>query len=173
MCLVIDSHILVINLNASESDVSYQRLMSLLGRYQIAYNNKIRSDWTNNEKYKHVMGWVEMKMLEPDCFRILPDDCKLDRVHKKKLRELGMTKKTGNGSSRDDIWYVEAASMTDLKYIISEDMHFYDPGAKDSSDKSKHKIRNERRGKLCKYLLKKLNIKVGMLQHAYIDLVDD
>jgi hypothetical protein len=69
-----------------------------------------------------------------------------------------------------DIEYIRCANVTTTRYILSEDIDFFDPKAKGGSATRKRKARDERCGALCNFLRKKLNITVGCPSHCRADL---
>ena len=66
--------------------------------------------------------------------------------------------------------YIAVANVTKTRYIVSNDMHFYEPACKDANDKAKARARTERKGCACRYLKHKLRITVGTVQHAAVEL---
>jgi hypothetical protein len=69
-----------------------------------------------------------------------------------------------------DIVYVGVANVTQKKYIISEDLDFFDPKHKRSDHETRERIKRERDCAVCAYLKKKMNITVGTPQQAMNDL---
>ena len=61
------------------------------------------------------------------------------------------------GKQGRDIWYIKCANVTTIRYILSEDMHLYDPKLKEII-KGEHRIKfmQDRKGALLKFLEKKL-----------------
>lgn len=74
------------------------------------------------------------------------------------------------GFPRNDILYINLANSIPKRYIISEDMDFYDPKSKNVCQKTKTKIINDRAGKLCKYLKKEFKIIVANIYNANNEL---
>jgi len=74
------------------------------------------------------------------------------------------------GFPRNDILYINLANSIPRRYIISEDMDFYDPKSKNVCQKTKTKIINNRAGKLCKYLKKEFKIIVANIYNANNEL---
>ncbi len=60
--------------------------------------------------------------------------------------------------------------MTERRYIVTEDMDFFDPKHKKSAHETKERIK-ERNCAVCAYLRKHMNIVVGKLLHAQAELL--
>lgn len=67
--------------------------------------------------------------------------------------------------------YIEVASSTEERYIVSEDMHFYEPSLKKASSKKKRAIMTKRQGCVSKYLLGELDILVALRDIASAEIV--
>jgi len=72
-----------------------------------------------------------------------------------------------------DIAYVGAANATQKKYIVTEDIDFFDPTHKKSSHEKKEKIRQARDCGVCLYLRRKLQITIGTPLQATRELLAD
>ena len=70
-----------------------------------------------------------------------------------------------------DIEYIKCANATtSTRYIVSEDMDFYDPTLKQADAKMKGWARDDRQGRFCRFLLDRLGIRVGTIAHCKADL---
>ncbi|MFW9879664.1 MAG: hypothetical protein ACFFG0_41850 [Candidatus Thorarchaeota archaeon] len=69
-----------------------------------------------------------------------------------------------------DIELIKASNVTYIRYILTTDIDLFDPKKKKASSKEKKRIKKERSGSLCKYLKKKLNIRVGLPEHCSQEL---
>ena len=65
---------------------------------------------------------------------------------------------------------IKIANVTITKYILTNDIHLFEPKAKSYNSTKKNKIKNDRIGALNKYLYKNLNILVGLYCHCCGDL---
>jgi hypothetical protein len=75
---------------------------------------------------------------------------------------------------REEAWnevYVGVANMTERRYIVTEDMDFFDPKHKKSGHETKERIKKERNCAVCAYLRKHLSIVVGTPLHAQAELL--
>lgn len=69
-----------------------------------------------------------------------------------------------------DLQYIEcAASTQSVKYIMTEDYHFYDPKCKGKTKQAKEQARECRLGRFCRFLLNNLGVRVGMPKHCKDD----
>jgi hypothetical protein len=88
----------------------------------------------------------------------------LDKTHKKKLQnECGMPMKR-------EIIYVAVAAVTDKRFIVTEDIDFWEPSAKKKDSAAKQKIKNSGKGAVCRYLAKNLQITVATPSIALAEL---
>jgi hypothetical protein len=96
--------------------------------------------------------------------RITMVNPKLDAGHKKCLRkDCGMP-------MRREVIYVSVAAATGVRYIVTEDIDFWEPAAKLRDEKAKARIRARREGLVCRYLSKHLKISIGTPTMALGDL---
>jgi hypothetical protein len=90
---------------------------------------------------------------------------KLDQQHSKKLRIT-----CGMPAAGYDMAYIAVAnSVAPPKYIVSEDIDFWEPSAKDGAEAKKQEIKTKRQGCVCKYL-EGLGIIVGTIDQALAEL---
>jgi hypothetical protein len=73
------------------------------------------------------------------------------------------------GNSRD-VEYIKCAINTDIKYILTEDIDFFDPKKKSAPVKEKIRIKNFRKGSFCRFLKDEFGITVGLPEHCIEDL---
>lgn len=96
--------------------------------------------------------------------RIRMVEPKLDSGHRKHLRkDCGMP-------MRREVIYISVAAATDIRYIVTEDIDFWEPAAKQRDEKAKARIRARREGLVCRYLSKHLQIRIGTPTMALSDL---
>ena len=79
-------------------------------------------------------------------------------IEKEIHNKYGLPKSTKAENSKD-IHYIRIANETQIKYIVTKDIDFFDP--KKKMDRNKEKIKRDRSGALNKFLKKKLKIIVG------------
>jgi len=89
----------------------------------------------------------------------------LEANHKKKLRiDCGMP------SARFEMEYVAVANrVLPPKYIVTDDIDFWEPRAKKSTEQRKQAIKTKRTGCVCEYLAA-LDIRIGTVSQALADL---
>ena len=71
-----------------------------------------------------------------------------------------------------DIHFIICANHTTIKYIITNDIDFFDPKKKEVNSENREKIINQRSGQLCHFLEKKLGILVGLPTHCHQTLCE-
>ena len=70
-----------------------------------------------------------------------------------------------------DLTYVAVANVTQKRYIVTEDIDFFDPTKKHAENQTKEKIKRERSGPVCRYLRREMGIVVGTPPQALIELI--
>lgn len=78
--------------------------------------------------------------------------------------------KYGLPKASHDIEYIKCSNVTLMKYILTNDIDFFDPKLKEASQKAKDNAKIKRKGKLCIFLKKQLGIIVGLPDHCKSDL---
>lgn len=124
--------------------------------------HKIQHEWLTTCQGPFFREWYLKQIYDRRIRTVRPV---LQEQHKKRLQQLGLTQ------DPFDPVYVAVANATKLRYIISGDMHFYDPKLKCADAKSKYRARENRKGALCYFLRTELRITVGTITHAYSELV--
>lgn len=123
---------------------------------------RIEQEWFSTCGSPYLKEWFVSKLYEKAIRRVTPTIA--DQHKKKLLNELGLPRKGY------DLVCISTANATEIKYIVTEDMHFYDPKLKRADEKAKCRAREHRCGALCRYLRCSMGIRVGMLHHADNDL---
>ncbi len=123
--------------------------------------NKIKQEWCERSNFIMAREWIT-DQLKINRINMVESSLKRD-VERKIFNEYGLDK------TERDIEYIKVANVTALKYILTEDMHFYDPKKKMANHKTKEKIKNKRNGRLQKYLKKELKITISSLRHLIMD----
>ena len=65
---------------------------------------------------------------------------------------------------------IKAANVTTYRYILTNDIDLFDPKKKTAPRKEKERIKKGRKGRLCQFLRKELEITVGLPEHCWSDL---
>ncbi len=123
---------------------------------------KIEQEWLTTCQGPFFREWYVKQIYDRRIKTVRPV---LHEHHKKRLREFGLTQ------DPFDPVYIAVANTTSLRYIVSGDMHFFDPKLKCADAKSKYRARESRKGALCCFLRNELRITVGTITHAYAELV--
>ena len=140
----------------------FETIETILGKIGIALTRTIEWEWKSTCPGLVLVEW-------------LTDQIKKGRivyVTEEKVPRNVMTtliQKYGFPVKSRDRRYISCAYGTDTKYILSEDIDFFDPKAKCASEKMKRRVKTLRGGALCKYLKKELGITVGCLCHCKED----
>lgn len=85
--------------------------------------------------------------------------------HKSKL-----VKQYGFPTDGYDLVYVAVSNVTTIKYIVTDDIDFFDPTLKCANKGTKDKAKEKRNGPVCKYLRNAMGIRVGIAGHALNEL---
>lgn len=153
-------------LQAETRNGNYFRLIKYLLRvYRIAVDNggKIEQEWCEQGIYEMISAWITDQIKTG---KIIALSASLGRGKINKIfHEYGLDR------TEKDIEYIKVANVTAFKYILSEDIHFYDPKKKQANHITKEKIKNRRNGRLQKYLAKELKITVASLRHLKCDRI--
>ena len=140
----------------------YDLFNDILSKYGIAICKQIQREWLNTCNHPIIEAWLTDNLKNGNIRHVKP---KLHRDIKKKLRtDYGLPR----GSP--DIHLISCANVTEVRYIISEDMDLFDPKMKRAKSKTRTRIKQKRTGNLCRYLHKQLKIRVGLLHHCRVDL---
>lgn len=77
--------------------------------------------------------------------------------------------KCGFPNDRFESTYIAVANVTEQRYVVTEDIHFYEPRHKYAGAATKTAAKLKRDGRVCRYL-SKLNISVGTVDRALEEL---
>jgi hypothetical protein len=69
-----------------------------------------------------------------------------------------------------DLVYVGVSNVTATRYIVTEDIDFFDPCLKKANQATKGTAKEKRDGAVCKYLRTEMKIRVGVAAHALNEL---
>lgn len=141
--------------------INYNIVIKIIEKYGIASTKKVDQEWENVCGCDFFNGWLA-QLHEKGAITYVNADL---NPHARKT----ICNKYGCSDNRD-IEYIKIANVTDTKYIVSNDIHLYEPSAKRFDSKAQERIKLSRSGNLCKYLKKELKIRVGLLQHCSSDL---
>jgi hypothetical protein len=163
--IVIDANIIpqfYKELKASQGQL-YRIVDWLSNNCGIAINDHIAVEWENVCKAQLFLDWYADELKNG---RIRKVSCKPLPINYPKKRMIDY----GFPHTSTDIQYIECAYSTDrTKYIMTENYDFFDPKCKTMAIKARKRAREDRQGRLCRFLLKKLGIRVGMPTHCRID----
>lgn len=135
----------------------------LTERCGIVASDKVLEEWENVCCAQEFVEWLTDQIKEGGVRRI--EGKKLDRGTVKRMRV-----NCGFPCKDCDLEYIECAHATrSIRYIVSQDMDFYDPMAKKTSVRMKRWAREQRQGQFCRFLLRQLGIRVGTIEHCKED----
>ena len=139
------------------------RIRSTIG-FAIDDGRKIETQWLNTcgSKSGIFREWYVQSIKDGKIKQVVPA---LSEQHKKKLRI-----DCGFPNDQFECTYIAVANSTSVRYIVSEDMHFFEPKHKKANEKAKYRSREERKGSVCRYLREKMKIRVGTIDHAAVEL---
>ena len=163
--VVIDTNCIKVFIHDEELDIPsslWELIDTIMRKCGLAINKIIEYEWRQRTS-NHYKYWFEENYKKGYIY------CpKLNQKLSAKERNT-LIQKHGFPNSRD-IHYIQVAINTQLKYILTQDMHFYEPKMKLASGAEKDRIREKRTGGVCRYLKKELEITVGMPDHCRIEL---
>jgi len=166
MCdgIVIDAHMIpAIRYDlVQESGLLYELIQWLIQNCGIATTPQIEAHWktkcSDNDPF--FWTWYTERILDRSIRINEPNGLENEKI-KKIHNEYGLP--------RDPfvIACISCAHATNSpRYILAEDMDFHDPKSKRLETRTQNKIRENRNGRLCRYLEKELNIRVGTKSDA-------
>lgn len=149
---------------AAESGVIYDLVTTISHKLGIVIDegDKILYEWEAGSSDTLISDWATDEMKNG---RIKKVRGAIDSAVKRRIHNHYGLPRTGY-----DIEYIKCANVTELKYILTCDIHFFDPKEKQASHARKHRIKAQRIGRLCRYLKRELSIVVGMPDHCEEDL---
>jgi len=164
--IVIDANILkgFIDLKYSDSAKADPILLPLipkiLSEYRGAVSEMMKYEYKMKILHKMFNRWFEEQYVNGK-FRDITIENTLDTSQRNRIFN-----KYGLDSNEKDIHYISCAYNTDRRYILTEDIHFFDPKMKQADQKAKNRVKDQRMGALCRYLKKEYSITVGTPEHC-------
>ena len=124
---------------------------------------KIQCQWFQTCNQPFVQEWFFERVRDGSIRLVRPT---VEPKHRKKLvNDLGFPP-TGF-----ELTYIWVANATSVRYILTEDIDFFDPTLKKAEQAAKKYAKEKRRGQVCKYLRDKMDITVGTVAHAETELL--
>jgi rRNA-processing protein FCF1 len=164
--VVVDANVIsnYIQESIQESGDIFQLIEKILvSSYGLAISDKIEREWKNTTGNLYFDTWFAEQLKNGRIHYI--EKPELNDAIRKRIHNIYGLPRRGH-----DIEYIKTANKTIKKYILTNDIDFYDPKKKQSSVVEKEKIKNQRCGDLCRYLRKELDIIVGLPRHCCNDL---
>lgn len=128
----------------------------------IAISDSMEREWRNTCGSQLFDVWFTDNLRDGHIQYITPY---LDKQILKKIHnDFGLPKR---GGDKD---LIKAANVTTYKYILTNDIDLFDPKKKSVERKEKERIKKQRKGALCIFLRKELDIIVGLPEHCCGDL---
>jgi len=161
MCdgIVIDAHMIpaIRDELVRHSGSLYELICWVIENCGIARTPQIENHWRSkfSANRDHVFWkWYMNQVLNKAIHNIPPKN--LSSSVKKKIRDdYGLSDPTV-------MEYIKCAYATnEPRYILAEDMYFYDPRERRAASATQIEIKESRQGRLCKYLEEQLHIRVG------------
>lgn len=149
---------------ARESGDIYDLIEKILKSCRIAITELIEHEWKNTCGNQKFNIWYTDNLR--DGFIQYVDASLHPHILKKIHNEFGLPKR------KYDKELIKAANVTTYRYILTKDIHLFDPKKKEASIEEKRRIKEERSGALCRYLYDELKITVGLPEHCCCDLED-
>lgn len=137
-----------------EKGAHYDAINLFIGCGGLASSELIEHEWSKTAGSDLFREWILARTQEGSLVR---RKGRLDPATVKTLRRLGMPL----GRAGRDIEYIKVAAVTTRKSIVTSDLHFFDPKAKAMDSTAQTRMREERRGKVCQFLQRRLEITVG------------
>lgn len=121
---------------------------------------KIQQEWFASCSKQFIEEWF-VEQIKAGKIRFVKPS--IEPHHRKKLKsELGFP---GN-----DLVYVSVCNVTETRYILTDDIDFFEPRLKSATHQSKQRAKDSRDGGVCRYLRKQMRITVGTAGHAISEL---
>lgn len=140
----------------------YDLINYILDNCGVVFTDLIHHEWISTCNNYVITEWITDGLKLGKIRYINPQ---LDRDIIKKLHiKYGLPRNKSH-----DIEYIRCANVTLTKYILTNDIDFFDPKLKNDASKAKKDAKIKRNGKLCMFLLKKLKIRVGTPHHCVND----
>jgi hypothetical protein len=121
--------------------------------FVVDVGDKMLQEWKNTCGRTYFEEWL-FQQIKLGIVRYI--DPNLDQAHIKRLRQdCGFPTHSGK-----DLTYIKVAYTAAPHVIVTEDMDFHEPAAKGRNSQQKRQIVEAKSGSVCKYLLKRLGIRV-------------
>jgi hypothetical protein len=129
--------------------------------FAIDKRGQIQQQWRNTCGHRLFGEWL-IGGLKKGTVRMV--DASLDLAHRKKLC---IDKGFPNGGY--ELTYVAVAAKAPPHHIVTDDIDFWEPKYKKAEERTKTAAKECRSGTVCKYLSKKLGIRVGTVVQTIAD----
>ena len=152
---------------ARKRGTNYKMLKWLVENCGIVMTDKIKKHWEDN---LHNRGEIVFDWLEQLNYNKSVNELKqIKKVHrdiKKKMRnDFGLT------NQPFVVHYIDCANTTRKpKYIMAEDISFYDPKVEDEGHERKKEMKNRKTGRLQRYINDELKIKIRNIELCIKDV---
>ena len=147
--------------SAENGDI-YDLIEKILKNCGIAITDLVEHEWRSTCGGQLFEEWFTVN-LHADYIQYV--DPYIDRQILKKIhKDFGLPKR------KYDKELIKAANVTTYKYILTYDIDLFDPKKKSAERKEKERIKKQRKGALCTFLRRELDIIVGLPEHCCGDL---
>ena len=135
----------------------------ILDEYGMAYSSEIKYEWQSKINKQVFDIWFELYYTQGK-LKEFNQIQKLNLSERKKIfNEYGFPR-------AKDLHYINCAINTQIKYIVTKDIDFYDPTKKNCNKKERIRIVDKKQGQFCKFLQRRHEIRVGTPNHCCEDL---
>lgn len=145
----------------TENGRLFRMVSCLSASYGLAVSDRILCEWENACSAQVMIEWITDGLKEGWIRYVIP--VLAANIMKEIYLTYGLPRKSR------DMEYIKCANVTVVKYIVSEDMDFYDPRLKRANGKAKQRARDLRKGRLCRFLRRALGIRAGTPAHCCCD----
>jgi len=162
--VVVDTHLMTEFYQGlrGQNNYIYETINAICRGPGLAASEKLFAEWRNTCGTYVFLQWIA-DQLKNGIIRKVENPYLPRAIIKKLINNFGLPRGM-------DLEIVKCANSTQIKYIMSDDMHLYDPKSKNASTKEKERARDQRKGKLCCFLRNHLGITLGTCAHCRSDL---
>jgi len=130
--------------------------------FAIDVGGKVQHQWLETCDKTYFSEWF-FQGLKAGWIR--PVSARIEKADEKQLK-IGC----GMPSARHELAYIAVANVVPPpRYVVTDDIDFWEPKAKDADEKRKHEIKVKRKGCVCQHL-RKMKIVVGTVTQALAEL---
>lgn len=162
---IINSYIQSVIVDNGDNKV-IKLLSKIMSKYGFLINDVIEHEWKENlRSFQYFEEWFTQCIIEEKIGYVEY----INKLTTKQKKDIFIV--YGLPTRGCDIEYIKCTLNTRMKYLLTEDIHFYDPKKRMANKTEKKKIKGRREGCFCKYLKKEMGLTVGSCDHCESDLI--